>query len=204
MTVPLFLPRIPVHVIPVLLPETRRILVKKFKSSHPLHRFPPIKMRHNQPRRITMVRTERLAIMMRRYQHLFPIQIRERHVGGISLLGMHQNITCFGSRLDKLEDPRHRHSAPPIVESTPARHTMKIAGPLHSRKLRELCPSPTRRIRNQSINAKIPCSRIKSRHRPVMQNRPLQGQGLPRRKPSLRLHPPLPLATLIAFKKHAE
>ncbi len=201
---PLLLPRIPIHVIPILLPKPRRILIEKFKSTHPFHRLPPIQMRHNQPRRITMVRTERLAVMMRRYQHYFPIQIHKRHVGGISLLRMHQNITCFGSRLDKLQDLPHRHSTPSIVESTPARYTMKITGPLHSRKLRELCPSPTNRIRNQPVRAKIPRSRIKSGHRPVMQHRPFQRQGLPRRQPSLRLHLPFPLATLIAFKKHAE
>src|SRR6266404_7826418 len=93
--VPLLLPRITVHVISVLLPESRRILIEKFKSTNPLHRFPPIQMRHNQPRRITMVRTERLAIMMRSHQHLVPIQVRKWHIGGISLIRMNQNITSF-------------------------------------------------------------------------------------------------------------
>ena len=51
--VPLLFPRIPVHVISVALPEPRRVVIKKFKTAHPLHRLPRIKMRHNQPRRIT-------------------------------------------------------------------------------------------------------------------------------------------------------
>lgn len=46
---PLFLPRIPTHVIAVLVPEARRVLLQELETPHPLRARPEIQVRHHEP-----------------------------------------------------------------------------------------------------------------------------------------------------------
>jgi hypothetical protein len=46
-------------------------------------------MRHDQAQGEPMFRRERLAIMMRRKQNTFAVEISQRYVGRESLLGVH-------------------------------------------------------------------------------------------------------------------
>src|SRR5216684_98577 len=82
--VPLLLPRITVRVISVALPEAQPVVIQHHESAHPLHAFPRIEVRHDQPQWPSMFRCQRLAIVFEREQHIRLNQIRQRHICRVS------------------------------------------------------------------------------------------------------------------------
>ena len=81
--VALFLPRVAIHVIAVRLPEARRVLVHQPQPAHPLGAFPEVQMRHEQPRRATVLALERLPVECERDPRLAAGEVVEREVGGV-------------------------------------------------------------------------------------------------------------------------
>ncbi len=69
----LLFPGITAHVVAVLLPEAGRIRLEELEAAHPLHRFPAIKVRDYQAKRISVLRLEWLSVVMRREQDVVRI-----------------------------------------------------------------------------------------------------------------------------------
>src|SRR5437588_3992370 len=160
-------------------------------------------MRHNEPQRIAVVGRERLAIVVCSEQYLVTVEISQRHIGSEALLGVDQNILCLRLELHQVEHFLEGDALPVIIEAAPACDAMEIAVRPYSRQPIELLPAEPHRLLYQPANAEVPFSRIKARHRAIMQDRPLQRERLPRRQPSLAFHLLLFFLTLIASKDAA-
>src|SRR5262244_297483 len=93
---PLFPPRIPIHMVAVLLPESRSFMVQKLTSAHPLYRLPRVKVRHNETQRKPVIRCKGPAIVVSRKQDFFAVQIGERYVCCEPLLGVHEDMARTG------------------------------------------------------------------------------------------------------------
>src|SRR6516165_9673357 len=86
--VSLLTPRIAVHVIPAQLPEAGLVALRELKPVHPLRRLPEVEMRHEQARRPPVVARQRLAFVLERDHRLPRREVREWHVGGVSVVAM--------------------------------------------------------------------------------------------------------------------
>src|SRR5207248_7125817 len=85
-TVTLLCPRIPPHVISVLLPESRQVVLQQLEPTHPLRALPEVEMRHEQPRGPAVLRRQPLTAPAEGDQVLGPVQVREGQVRRKSLL----------------------------------------------------------------------------------------------------------------------
>src|SRR5690242_15424097 len=115
-------------------------------------------------------------------QYLFAVQVRQRHVCGESLFRMYQNVCRSRFRVDSLQQFTKRHSVPAVVKTAPASHAMEITESLDSGQGAEILPAQGLRRVHPSVDPKIPSLRIKPGDRSVVQDRPLEGQRLPRRQ----------------------
>jgi len=59
---------------------------------------------HNQPQRIAVLRRQGLAVMVGGEEHIVPVQVGQRHVGGIALLGVDQDVAGPWPELHQFED----------------------------------------------------------------------------------------------------
>src|SRR6202521_4609502 len=121
-------------------------------------------MRHNQAQRVTVVRGERLAIMMRDEQHIVAVKISQRDIRGKTLLRVHQDMRCLSLWLYPTEEFPDRHALPLVVKAAPARDAMKVAGVAGLRQRGKLVPREPQRLLHQPPDTKIPLGRIKSGH----------------------------------------
>src|SRR5437870_3452954 len=112
---------------------------------------------------------ERLAVMMCGKQHFLSVEIRQRKVGGESLLGMDQHVSR--ARLE-FHVPQHLakcYTLPLIVKAAPAGHAVEVASTLHSGKTIELLPCPAQRLFQLAIDAELPGVWIEMRDRTVVE-----------------------------------
>src|SRR4051794_14444364 len=58
----LFGPRVAVHVVPVLLPEPRLVVLRHDQATHPFGALPEVQRRHEQPGRPTVLGIERFTL----------------------------------------------------------------------------------------------------------------------------------------------
>src|SRR3954462_6460070 len=86
--VSLLAPRIAVHVVPAQLPKAGLVALRELKPVHPLRRLPEVEMRHKQARRPPVVARQRLALVLECDHRLPRREVRERHVGGVSVVAM--------------------------------------------------------------------------------------------------------------------
>src|SRR5579863_7102666 len=70
--VALLFPRIAVGVISVAFPEAQAIFAQQYEAAHPLHAFPGIKMRNNEPAWTAVFGGERHAVVIEGKQHGWP------------------------------------------------------------------------------------------------------------------------------------
>src|SRR5258708_5600308 len=185
--VPLLVPRIALGVVAVALPESQSVFAQQHEPAPPLHAFPCVEMRHDQPHRPAVFRRQRLAVVLKREQHIRPQQIRQRDIRRVTFLRHHQRKLRLRLPLDHLHHIRKQHALPPIVQPAPARHAMKIRSHLRLRQRSKFFPAQPHRLFQQSRNLEVPLGRIKTRHTPVIHHRPFQRQRLPRRQPPLGL-----------------
>src|SRR5690242_16796313 len=85
--VALFLPGVAPHVIAVLLPESRQVLIEQLEASHPFRALPEIEMRHEQSRRPAVLGRQRLAGPGERDEVLGAVEVGQRQVCGEALFG---------------------------------------------------------------------------------------------------------------------
>src|SRR5207237_4804993 len=132
----------------------------------------------NKPQWITVLRRERLAIMMCRQKDLVAIQIRQGNIGSKALLRMHQHVHNSGLQLHSTQHFAESHAFPFVIETAPTGHTVKIAGSSDLREPAEFVPRNTERVYHGAIDPKIPIPGITNRNRAIMQNRTLQNKRL--------------------------
>ncbi len=116
------------HVVSVLFPEPRDIVVQELQPTQPFDRLPGVEMGHNQTQRVTVVRRKRLTVMMSGQQDIVTIQISKRDISGEALLSVYQNMRRFSLRIDSTKHFPKRHALPLIVKAAPTRDAVKIAG----------------------------------------------------------------------------
>src|SRR5438874_217693 len=79
--VALLRPRVGVHVVAVLLPETGRVDVEELEGAQPLARLPEIELGQHQAHRSAVIGLEVLAVVLERQDHVVVEQIGKRGVG---------------------------------------------------------------------------------------------------------------------------
>src|SRR5215472_6357938 len=110
--VSLLTPRIAVNVVPAQLPEAGLVLLRELKPIHPLRRLPEVEMRHEQARRPTVVARQRLAFVLERDHRLPRREVRERHVGGVSVVAMCECKRSGRAKVSVGEDVVDGHALP--------------------------------------------------------------------------------------------
>src|SRR4029077_6249451 len=88
-------------------------------------------MGNDQAQRVTMIRPQGLSVVMRGKQYSIAVQVRQRNVGSVSLLGVHQDVSSFLGGTNSFQHLSKRDTFPAVVKPAPARDAMKIAGALH-------------------------------------------------------------------------
>src|ERR1700746_850942 len=131
------------------------------------------------------------------------IEVRERHVRGVSLFCMDQNVARAWLSLSATQHLSKRDALPAIVEATPSRYAMKVTHDLDLRKFVEFLPGPADGSFDQTIYTEIPALRIETRHRSILKNGPFQREGLSGRKSALLFHLQLELFSFVSTKQHA-
>src|SRR5215470_19496942 len=86
--VSLLTPRVAVHVVPAQLPEAGLVALRELKPVHPLRRLPEVEMRHEQARRPPVIARQRLAFVLECDHRLPRREVREWHVGGVTVVAM--------------------------------------------------------------------------------------------------------------------
>src|SRR5437763_12511104 len=157
-------------------------------------------MRHDESQRISMIRSERFAIVMSRQQDTITIKISERDIGCVSLLRMYEHVLCVRTWLNAREDLPHSNAGPAIIEAAPAGYTVEIAGALDTRELVEFFPSEVERMGDQSSNAEVPMCFVESGNGSIVQDRPLQRERLSGRQTSVPTHLLLSALALVTRK----
>ena len=90
--VPLLPPGIAVHVIAAQLPEARLVPLRELQAVDPLRRLPEVEMRDEQARGAAMLGRERLALVLRSASCLAADEIFRRHVGGVAVIGVCEDV----------------------------------------------------------------------------------------------------------------
>jgi hypothetical protein len=72
--VALFFPGVAVGVVAVAFPEAQAVVVQKHEAAHLLHTFPGVEMRHHKAHGAAVFTGERLAIMLKREEHIGALQ----------------------------------------------------------------------------------------------------------------------------------
>src|SRR5216683_763859 len=122
--VPLFPPRISVHVIAVGLPEAGLVLVEELEAAHPLGALPEIQMRDEQPRRAAVLGIERLAVIAERQPGTPAGDVVDREVGAVATVAEGKHECRLGCGL--LEQRVDRYGLPLGVELGPPGHAMNV------------------------------------------------------------------------------
>src|SRR3954454_844105 len=138
--VPLFLPRIAVVVVAVALPEAGFVLLQQLQSTHPFRALPEVQMWYEQARGATVLRSERLTVVLVHDPRLAAGHLVERKVRRVAAIapGAHE----LPARLDGFEQPVYRHAGPRRVELRPLRHAVDVDREGLAGQRRELRPRP--------------------------------------------------------------
>ena len=150
-----------------------------------------------------MVGRERFAVVMGGEEHIVAIEVGERHVRGVALLGVHEHVIGFRPELHQLQNVTEENARPRVVKAAPARDAVEVAADLRFRQAVEFLPAQPQRFLDQPAQVEIPLRGIEARHRSVMQHGPFQGERLPRRQASRLPHFAFALLALVAFEKHS-
>jgi hypothetical protein len=170
----LFLPGISVHVIAILFPESWDIMIQKFQAAQPLHGLPRVEVRHYKAHWITMIRSQRLAIVMSGEQDFRSVEIGERNVGGKALLGVNQNVSGLRLGVNAVQQFLHGDAGPTIVEAAPASNTVEVARGLDFGQRIEFSPGQFQTVVDQAVDLEVPGSGIEIRDGTVVKHRPFQ------------------------------
>src|SRR6266550_4395556 len=201
--VPLFLPGIAPHVITVLLPESRQVLIEQLEASHPFRALPKIEMWHEQPCRPAVLGSQRLARPCERDEIVGPVQIGQRQVGGEALLRDHQAKLGRRFQAGALEQRLHRHAFEAVIEPASGRDAMDVAFDRLARERKQIGPRQREGALDQTGNREGPGRYVHGGYVAIMQHRPFGGldlagrdaglgfaHGVPRLKPGLGHHCP--------------
>lgn len=80
--------RIGMQVKAVALPETRLFLIGEFEPAQPFRTLPEVPPRHHQPQRPTVLRGQRLTVVMGGQQAVRVQQVIEMQVGLVIVIGV--------------------------------------------------------------------------------------------------------------------
>src|SRR6516225_8986743 len=200
---PLFLPRIAAHVIaPVFpfLPEAGPVLVHQLDSADPLGAFPGVKPRHDQAQRIAVVWLQGLAVVLPGKEAILAEEIVQRQVGREPLLAVDHDVRRFQQHLYGAENRSRRDAFPDVTQLAPARDTVHVGQYLDARQSNELVIIALPRRFDKAPDTErplgapvlvCPAQGIEVgivRDTAGVQDRPLAGQNLPRRKSVVTLH----------------
>src|SRR2546425_2541362 len=177
-SVPLFGPRIAVHVIAVLLPESRQVVVQQLEASYPLRALPEVEMRHEQPGGPAVLRREPFPGPRECDEVLRPVQVRERQVRREALLGDDKTKLRRRFETGPLEQRLHGHALECVIQSAPGGHAMDIADYRLSRQREQLVVGERKWPLDESGNHEGPLGGIDRRDVTVMQDRPFGGLDL--------------------------
>src|SRR5450756_392499 len=108
----LFLPRVSVVVVAVALPEAADVVVQEFQPADPLRALPEVPLRHHEAERVAVVWLQRLALVAVRQQDVRVVEDLERHVRGVALLGVYEDVGRLGADLGHLQDRPDRDALP--------------------------------------------------------------------------------------------
>lgn len=108
--IPLLFPRIGAHVVAVDFPESRRVDVQELQRADPLRALPEIQLRNDEPARSAVVGLEVLAIVLRRQENVLALQVFERDVRRVTLLGARDGRRRF--RPDRARSKTSRSATP--------------------------------------------------------------------------------------------
>src|SRR5437867_1591403 len=178
--IPLLFPWIGVHVIAVLLPESRWIHVEELEGAQPLGRLPEVELRDHQAHRPAMIRLDVAPVVLEGEQHVVVPEILERRVGGVVGIGVLENPLRLQPRLHLLHDPPGRHTFPFVVELRPAGHAVDARAHGHARQPPEFLPRPGHLAFDEPEAPERPARGVEARGEPVGEDGPLGGQRLAR------------------------
>src|SRR5262249_44141289 len=89
---------------------------------------------------------------------------------------------------DQLQHFLKRNALPVIIKAAPARDAVEVTVGLGRGQAVELLPGQPHRLLHQPSDTEVPACRVKTRHRAIVQHRPLQRERLPRRQAAVALH----------------
>src|SRR5579859_5644043 len=121
-------------------------------------------MRHDQPQRITMLRRERLAVMVCGKEHVVTIKIDQRNVSGETLFGMDKYVLRLWLEFYQLKNFLKCDTLPVIVKAAPARDAMEIAVRFDFGQFIEFVPFEPDRLVHKTSNIEVPTGGIKAWH----------------------------------------
>src|SRR5262249_5552669 len=96
--VTLLFPRVAVVVVAVGLPESGLVVLVHLEASYPLGALPEIQVRHEQPRRATVLRLQRLVLVLVGDPRLSVGEIRQRKIRRVAAVAKGEDV--FGARID--------------------------------------------------------------------------------------------------------
>ena len=175
---PLLAPRVRVVVVAVALPEAQLVVGQELQAPDPLRPFPEVLLGHDQPKRIAVVRGERLAVVGVGEEDVVVVQHRQRHVGGVALLGVADDVRGVGADLRQLQDRLDRDAFPVGVQLRPAGHAVDVGRHLLARQGLELVPGEAQRAVHLAMDAEVPRRQVHLGHGAVVEDRELLGQVL--------------------------
>src|SRR3954447_9111304 len=99
--IPLLFPWVTVVVVAVALPESGLIVRAQLDPANPLRTLPEVVARDEQPRRATVLRGERLVLILIRDPRLAAAHVGERQVGRVPAVTEREDVR--GTRVDAVQ-----------------------------------------------------------------------------------------------------
>ena len=103
-----------------------------------------------------MLGRERFAIVIERKQHVGAQEILQGNVGRIALFCQYKGEFRAGLRVHKLQYVPEQYPAPAVIETAPARDTVKIGAHVRLRQSAEFLPSEPNGLFDQTADLEIP------------------------------------------------
>src|SRR5208282_613116 len=172
--VALLAPRVAVIVIAAHLPEARAVLGGKLDALQPLGTLPEIEPGNDHAHRTAVLAAQGLALPARGEKHVAACELGERHVGGVAVVALEDDVPGLGLGSGERQDVLGTHPLPTVVVARPGGHAMNVGARAATRQGRESGPLPARRAPHQAVDREAPARGRQHRldaeieHRPVL------------------------------------
>src|SRR5579864_1207377 len=156
LAVAFFVPGIAAIVIAAFFPKPGAIRGDELDPLNPFRALPEIQLRHDRAHRPAMLAWQGLALPGVREKYVVIIEISERKVRRVIVIGMKHDEARLWLRLREAEDVLCANAVPLIVEARPGGNAVNIGDVAELRLNLKFGPTPIELVLDQAIDRETP------------------------------------------------